>query len=55
MSWPGLGELMFQALIARDTYLAAGCAAAGALFLAAAVVCSDIALVVVDPRTLDRR
>ena len=29
-SWPGLGELMRQALIARDTYLVAGCAAAGA-------------------------
>jgi peptide/nickel transport system permease protein len=55
MSWPGLGELMYQALIARDTYLAAGCAAAGALFLAAAIVCADIALVIVDPRTLDQR
>ena len=26
-SWPGLGELMREALMARDTYLVAGCAA----------------------------
>jgi hypothetical protein len=29
-SWPGLGALTFEALRARDLYLVAGCAAAGA-------------------------
>ena len=29
MSWPGLGALMYEALVARDLYLVAGCAAAG--------------------------
>jgi peptide/nickel transport system permease protein len=53
MTWPGLGDLMFQALVARDLYLAAGCAASGAVFLAAGLLAADIALAVVDPRTMD--
>jgi peptide/nickel transport system permease protein len=51
MSWPGLGGLMYEALVARDVYLAAGCASAAALFLAAGIVAADIGLLVVDPRT----
>jgi len=49
-SWPGLGKLMLDALRARDVYLVAGCAAAGAVFLASATLCSDIVLAVIDPR-----
>ena len=49
-SWPGLGALMLQALIARDTYLVAGCAAAGAAFLAFGVLASDVIHLLVDPR-----
>lgn len=49
-SWPGLGELMRQALVARDTNLVAGCAAAGAAFLAAGVLAADVAHALVDPR-----
>jgi peptide/nickel transport system permease protein len=54
MSWPGLGDLMYQALIARDVYLAAGCAAFGGVFLATGVVAADLALMIVDPRTVER-
>ena len=50
MSWPGIGDLMYQALLARDVFLAAGCAAAGAVFLALAVLLSDVALAAIDPR-----
>ena len=50
MSWPGLGMLMYDALHARDMYLAAGCASAAALFLAIGIVAADTALVVLDPR-----
>lgn len=50
MSWQGLGHLLYLALQARDLYLVAGCAAAGALCLAAGVLVSDLALAVVDPR-----
>lgn len=48
--WPGLGELMYQALVSRDTYLVAGCAAAGAAFLAAGILAADITHAFADPR-----
>ena len=50
MSWPGLGQLMHHALVARDMHLAAGCAAAGALFLALGINASELALLLADPR-----
>lgn len=50
LSWPGLGDLMYEALVSRDLYLAAGCAAAGAVFLAAALTMADVALFAADPR-----
>ena len=43
-SWPGLGALMYEALVARDLYLVAGCAAAGAMFLALGILLSDLGL-----------
>jgi peptide/nickel transport system permease protein len=50
MAWPGLGALMYEALVSRDMFLVAGCAAAGAAFLAAGVLGSDLALALADPR-----
>ena len=52
-AWPGLGRLMLEALNARDVLLVAGCAAAGALFLAIGTLFSDAALAIVDPRTAE--
>ena len=52
-AWPGLGQLMLAALRSRDLYLVAGCAAAGALFLAIGTFISDVALALVDPRTAE--
>lgn len=49
-SWPGLGDLMYAALTARDIHLVAGCAAAGSVFLAAGILMSDLLLALVDPR-----
>lgn len=49
-SWPGLGQLMFAALRARDLFLVAGCAATGAFFLAAGTLISDLLLAYTDPR-----
>jgi peptide/nickel transport system permease protein len=49
-SWPGLGRLMHDALMARDTYLVAGCAAAGAAFLAAGILAGDVIHAIADPR-----
>jgi peptide/nickel transport system permease protein len=50
MSWHGLGDLMYQALQARDLYLVAGCAAAGSFGLALGILTSDLALAAADPR-----
>jgi peptide/nickel transport system permease protein len=52
-SWPGLGQLMLNALRARDLYLVAGCAAAGSLFLAIGTLVSDVVLTLVDPRAVE--
>jgi peptide/nickel transport system permease protein len=49
-SWPGLGMLMYEGLRSRDLYLVAGCAAAGAAFLAFGTFLSDLALAWTDPR-----
>ena len=49
-SWPGLGSLMLDALRTRDVFLVAGCAGAGAVFLAIGTLVSDLALAAVDPR-----
>ena len=53
-AWPGLGRLMYEALRARDIYLVAGCAAAGALLLAIGTLIGDVMLAVVDPRVRER-
>ncbi len=49
-SWPGLGRLMFDALKARDLFLVAGCAATGAVFLAAGTLITDLLIAYSDPR-----
>lgn len=49
-SWPGLGNLMLNALMVRDTNLVAGCAAAGAVFLALAILAADVVHAIADPR-----
>ena len=51
-SWPGLGRLMFDALKARDLFLVAGCAAAGAVFLAVGTLITDLLLAWTDPRVV---
>jgi peptide/nickel transport system permease protein len=50
MTWPGLGRLMYDGLVARDANLVAGCAATGAAFLALGVFVSDVLLAAADPR-----
>ena len=49
-SWPGLGRLTFDALLARDVALVAGCGTAGALVVSGGLFASDVLLAVVDPR-----
>jgi len=54
-AWPGLGRLMFEALRARDVYLVAGCAAAGATCLAVGTTVGDLLLALADPRVREGR
>jgi len=53
-AWPGLGRLMFDALRARDLYLVAGTAAAGATCLAAGTLAVDVVHAMLDPRVRER-
>jgi peptide/nickel transport system permease protein len=53
MSWPGLGALMYEALVGRDLFLVSGCAVAVSSVLALAIFASDLALVAADPRRGD--
>jgi peptide/nickel transport system permease protein len=50
-AWPGLGRLLVDALRARDVFLVAGCAMAGALVVSATNLAADLALSAIDPRT----
>ncbi len=54
-AWPGLGRLTYDALRGRDLFLAAGCAAAGALLLAVGGLVSDAAQAALDPRRREPR
>ena len=49
-SWPGLGRLTYEALTHRDLFLVAGCALAGATFIAAGNLIADVLRAVLDPR-----
>jgi peptide/nickel transport system permease protein len=49
-AWPGLGRLMYDALVSRDLLLVAGCAMLGAVFLAAGNLIADLLRAWIDPR-----
>lgn len=49
-AWPGLGRLAFDALVARDGPLVAGCAAMTVLLVSAAALASDLVVAWADPR-----
>lgn len=49
-AWPGLGRLAFDALVARDAPLVAGCALATALLVSAGALVSDLVAAWADPR-----
>ena len=54
-AWPGLGQLMFEALVSRDIELVAGCAAFGSILLALGTLVSDVLLAAADPRLRELR
>jgi len=52
-SWPGLGRLLYDAVLASDVALVAGCAVAGAVCLAVGNLLTDVLRAVVDPRAAE--
>jgi peptide/nickel transport system permease protein len=49
-AWPGIGRLMYDALVGRDLFLVAGCALVGAVLIALGNVIADLIRAVADPR-----
>ena len=50
MSWPGLGPLLFEAILARDLYLVIGGVLLSTLFLVGGNLAADLLLYAADPR-----
>lgn len=50
LSWPGLGPLMVQSILARDGYVVIGIVMLSSAFLVAGNLLADVLLFVVDPR-----
>jgi peptide/nickel transport system permease protein len=50
MSWPGLGPLLLEAVLARDVYLVVGAVMFSTVFLVAGNLLADLLLYAADPR-----
>ena len=50
MSWPGMGPLLLEAILARDVYVVIGTVLFSSVLLLAGNLLSDLLLVAVDPR-----
>jgi peptide/nickel transport system permease protein len=50
MSWPGLGPLLLEAILARDLYLVIGGVLFSTIFLVAGNFLADLLLYWADPR-----
>ena len=50
MSWPGMGPLFLEAILARDIYLVIGAVMFSSLLLLAGNLVADMLLLAVDPR-----
>ena len=50
MSWPGMGPLLLEAILARDFYLVIGAVVFSTIFLVAGNLLADVLLYAADPR-----
>jgi peptide/nickel transport system permease protein len=50
MSWPGMGPMLLEAILARDMYLVVGAVMISTVFLIAGNLLADVLLYVFDPR-----
>jgi peptide/nickel transport system permease protein len=49
-SWPGMGRLVYDAVLARDYPLISGCYTLMSLFVAVSILLTDLAYAFLDPR-----
>jgi peptide/nickel transport system permease protein len=49
-SWPGLGPLLLEAILARDLYVVVGAVMVSTVFLLAGNLVADLLLYAADPR-----
>ena len=49
-AWPGMGRLMYQAVLARDEPLILGCACAASLSVVGGSLIADLICAAADPR-----
>ena len=54
-SWPGLGPLLLEAVLARDVYVVIGVVMVSALFLVCGITLADVLLYASDPRIRTER
>jgi peptide/nickel transport system permease protein len=50
MSWPGLGQLLLEAVLGRDIYVVLGSVMFSTFFLVSGMFLSDLLVYAVDPR-----
>ncbi|PYX94854.1 MAG: hypothetical protein DMG67_00485 [Acidobacteria bacterium] len=50
VSWPGLGPLLFEAILGRDLYVVIGAILFSTMFLVVGTLVSDLLLFAADPR-----
>jgi peptide/nickel transport system permease protein len=50
-SWPGLGQITYDALFNSDLFLVAGCVIGSSILLVVGNLLADLAMVSLDPRT----
>jgi peptide/nickel transport system permease protein len=50
MSWPGLGPLLLEAILARDLYVVIGGVICSTIFLVAGNLLADVLIYWADPR-----
>jgi peptide/nickel transport system permease protein len=55
MSWPGLGPLLLEAILARDVFLVIGATMFSAVLLVGGMLMTDILLFAIDPRIRTER
>jgi peptide/nickel transport system permease protein len=55
MSWPGLGPMLLEAIVARDLYVVIGAVVFSTVLLVAGNLTADLLLLALDPRVREDR